>query len=130
MNKKIPTLTIVKTDQDTGTPLAGAKFDIVNTEDNSELGTNLVTNSQGMITVNLPSSGTIKITETKAPNGYVKLEKSITVKAGKENINVDIKNKKAKEYRTYKRCKICNIQNRKPNTRRFCKGWKWKLHRY
>ena len=97
-NKKIPTLTIVKTDQDTGTPLSGAKFDIVNTEDNTTLGTNLATNAQGKITVNLPSSGTIKITETKAPNGYIKLENSITVKAGKENINVDIKNKKAKTY--------------------------------
>ena len=98
VNKKIPTLTIVKTDKDTGNPLSGAKFDIINTEDNTNLGTNLATNAQGKITVNLPSSGTIKITETKAPNGYIKLENSITVKAGKENINVDIKNKKAKKY--------------------------------
>ncbi len=61
---------LIKEDAQTQQPLAGAVFELVNSQ-GQVIATNLVTNAQGQINVEELLPGTYSFIETKAPQGYV-----------------------------------------------------------
>lgn len=60
---------LIKEDAQTQQPLAGAVFELVNSQ-GQVIATNLVTNAQGQINVEELLPGTYSFIETKAPQGY------------------------------------------------------------
>ncbi len=94
---------IKKVDADTGEPLAGATFSISIISDGGSSGThgttiaNVITNHNGVAVVTGLKAGGYIIEETKAPDGYVMLEKSETVWLNKDDtsaITVTFENRK------------------------------------
>ena len=82
-NKQAPGLEILKTDTETGLPLAGAKFKI-SKPDGSTIG-EYVTGEDGKINLTNLAPGVYEIEEIEAPAGYVlnPQKKSITLESGK-----------------------------------------------
>ena len=94
---------IKKVDADTGEPLAGATFSVSIISDGNSSGTNgttianVITNSNGVAVVTGLKAGGYIIEETKAPDGYVMLEKSETVWLNKDDtsaVTVTFENRK------------------------------------
>lgn len=94
---------IKKVDADTGEPLAGATFSISIISDGGSSGSdgttiaNVITNSNGVAVVTGLKAGGYIIQETKAPDGYVMLEKSETVWLNKDDtsaVTVTFENRK------------------------------------
>ncbi|MGM8365834.1 SpaA isopeptide-forming pilin-related protein, partial [Virgibacillus sp. W0181] len=85
-------LQIVKVDATTDAALRGAVFDIFNSEE--KLISTVTTNANGMATVNGLTPGEYQLVETKAPFGYVKLERSldITIELGDNKKEVIVEN--------------------------------------
>lgn len=68
-NRKRPSLEILKIDEATGQPLAGAKFRVTKTEDNTV--SEYVTNASGVITINNLDEAIYSVEEIVAPDGYI-----------------------------------------------------------
>lgn len=68
-NSQFMSITVVKKDGNTEIPLAGAEFEVRNID--GTLVDTLVTNANGSATTKRLEPGTYKITETKAPTGYL-----------------------------------------------------------
>lgn len=91
-------VTITKTDADTGEPLGGAEFE-VKKPNGAMVGnaTKFVTDAKGEVTIPNLEPGSYVIKEIKAPNGYVIKEDAKTIEIGTkgENIKIPFYNKKA-----------------------------------
>ena len=96
-------ISIKKVDADTGEPLAGAHFSISIISDGNSSGSNgttianVITNSNGVAVVTGLKAGGYVIEETKAPQGYVMVEKSQTVWLNKDDtsmVTVTFENRK------------------------------------
>ncbi|MGP1405071.1 SpaA isopeptide-forming pilin-related protein [Filifactor alocis] len=91
-------VTITKTDADTGELLGGAEFE-VKKPNGAMVGnaTKFVTDAKGEVTIPNLEPGSYVIKEIKAPNGYVIKEDAKTIEIGTkgENIKVPFYNKKA-----------------------------------
>ena len=94
---------IKKVDADTGEPLAGATFSVSIISDGGSSGTdgttiaNVITNSNGVAVVTGLKAGGYVIQETKAPEGYIMLEKSETIWLNKDDtsaVTVTFENRK------------------------------------
>ena len=98
------TVTIVKTDAQTGVPLAGAHFRITNAA--GEVVGDYTTNTSGRIVIASLAAGTYNITETKAPNGYVldSTSKSFEVKDDKATL-IELTNTSIGSFRIVDTCK-------------------------
>lgn len=88
---------INKTDADTGKALAGAEFDIL--DSNNKVVDHVTTGEDGTITSKELVEGTYTLKETKAPNGYEISDKTYMVKVSKEDatngiVSIDITNTK------------------------------------
>jgi uncharacterized surface anchored protein len=73
-NKKLPGLTVIKVDEDTGLPLAGAEFSIAHK--NGYFLHEAVTTSSGVINLEGLPEGWYTVTELAAPSGYLKRDES------------------------------------------------------
>ncbi|MDR0819590.1 MAG: hypothetical protein LBN43_08490 [Oscillospiraceae bacterium] len=80
-NKKLPGLTVLKVDEDTGLPLAGAEFSI---KHNGNIIYEGVTDASGIINQSSLSEGWYEVTELAAPHGYLMTteKKSVYLEAG------------------------------------------------
>jgi 5-hydroxyisourate hydrolase-like protein (transthyretin family) len=80
-NKKLPGLTVLKVDEDTGKPLAGAEFSI---KHNGNIIYEGVTDASGVINLSSLSAGWYEVTELAAPHGYLLVteKKSVYLEAG------------------------------------------------
>ena len=96
-------IAIKKVDADTGEPLAGAHFSISIISDGNSSGThgttiaNVITNSNGVAVVTGLKAGGYVIEETKAPAGYVMVEKAQTIWLNKDDtsmVTVTFENRK------------------------------------
>ena len=103
-NKKLnDKLTITKIDKDTEEKLSGAEIKVEQVIENDgeqtykEIGT-YTTGDDGTVSVSLESNANYRITETKAPNGYIKAENSIVFEKKYDGIEVVIANKKAESF--------------------------------
>jgi 5-hydroxyisourate hydrolase-like protein (transthyretin family)/RNase P/RNase MRP subunit p29 len=67
-NRKLPGLTVLKVDEDTGLPLAGAEFSI---RHNGNIIYEAVTPANGVINLDGLSEGWYEVTELAAPHGYL-----------------------------------------------------------
>ena len=87
-NSRKSTLTIIKTDSETGKPLTGARFEVKVADGTALPGSPYTTDTNGKITI--PNLDPIKlsITEITAPSGYViddPAAKIVTITAGKDS---------------------------------------------
>jgi len=73
-NKKLPGLTVIKVDEDTGLPLAGAEFSIAHK--NGFFTYEAVTTADGTINLEGLPEGWYTVTELAAPHGYLKRDES------------------------------------------------------
>lgn len=91
-NNPYPILSIIKTDSDTGKPLAGVKFKLFD-KYGRELGT-FTTNKAGKITLTGIDAGKYSVQEVEAPDGYVLDNKihEITLEWGKTTL-LEVENK-------------------------------------
>jgi uncharacterized surface anchored protein len=80
-NKKLPGVTVLKVDEDTGLPLAGAEFSI---KHNGNIVFEGVTDASGIINLDSLSAGWYEVTELAAPHGYLIRDevKSVYLEAG------------------------------------------------
>lgn len=90
-------LKIYKQDTDTKEVLAGAKFDLLDSEKNV-LYTNLTSDENGLILINNLMPGTYYLKETKAPNNYLVYEDYIKLEVGfNEEISIIVNNNKGEK---------------------------------
>lgn len=90
-------LKIFKQDTDTKEVLAGAKFDLLDSEKNV-LYTNLTSDENGLILINNLMPGTYYLKETKAPNNYLVCEDYIKLEVGfNEEISIIVNNNKGEK---------------------------------
>lgn len=90
-------LKIFKQDTDTKEVLAGAKFDLLDSEKNV-LYTNLTSDENGLILINNLMPGTYYLKETKAPNNYLVYEDYIKLEVGfNEEISIIVNNNKGEK---------------------------------
>ena len=73
-----PGIELFKTDWD-GSPLAGAKFTLVDATGANVAAASYTSDSEGKITTAYLSSGTYTLTETEAPRGFVVLDAPMTI---------------------------------------------------
>ncbi|MDF0478862.1 SpaA isopeptide-forming pilin-related protein [Vagococcus sp. PNs007] len=98
VNTEIPkkgTIEIIKVDDETGVTLAGAEFDIKNTE--GEVVGHIVTDKDGKGSLSDLELGDYTIIETKAPDGYDLSEKVYTISVVENETNtvtIEIENTK------------------------------------
>jgi 5-hydroxyisourate hydrolase-like protein (transthyretin family) len=80
-NKKLPGLTVIKVDEDTGLPLAGAEFSI---RHNGNIVYEGLTDSSGIINLDSLPADWYEVTELAAPHGYLIRDevKSVYLEAG------------------------------------------------
>ncbi len=90
-NYPYPVLTIKKVDSETGQPLAGAKFKLMD-EAYRELGV-ITTSELGLVNITKMNAGTYYVQEVEAPNGYVldATVRQITLEWGKTTV-LEVKN--------------------------------------
>ena len=90
-------LKVFKQDTDTKEVLAGAKFDLLDSEKNV-LYTNLTSDENGLILINNLMPGTYYLKETKAPNNYLVYEDYIKLEVGfNEEISIIVNNNKGEK---------------------------------
>lgn len=83
----VGSLTIMKQDGETEDRLVGAEFEL---RQGNKVVASGTTNSDGILTFDEVDYGEYELVETKAPNGYRKLTKSIAVTIDKDNHNEQI----------------------------------------
>lgn len=90
-NYEYPTLTIKKVDSETGQPLAGAKFKLMDAN-YRELGV-ITTSELGLVSIGKLEAGTYYVQETQAPSGYVldSTVRQVSLQWGKTTV-LEIKN--------------------------------------
>ena len=90
-------LKVFKQDTDTKEVLAGAKFDLLDSEKNV-LYTNLTSDENGLILINNLMPGTYYLKEIKAPNNYLVYEDYIKLEVGfNEEISIIVNNNKGEK---------------------------------
>ena len=90
-------LKVFKQDSETREVLAGAKFDLLDSEKNV-LYTNLTSDENGLILINNLMPGTYYLKETKAPNNYLVYEDYIKLEVGfNEEISIIVNNNKGEK---------------------------------
>ncbi|MGO3732449.1 MAG: MSCRAMM family protein, partial [Vagococcus sp.] len=86
------TIVLSKVDEVTQTPLQNAEFSLYD-KDKNEIKTGLVTDEKGRIEIDHLLPGDYYVKETKAPDGYLKLEEFISIKLDKPLVEQTITNK-------------------------------------
>ncbi|MDL2274399.1 hypothetical protein LJC34_07680, partial [Oscillospiraceae bacterium OttesenSCG-928-G22] len=87
LNTRKPTLTIVKTDSQSGEPLAGARFEVKEADGQALPGSPYVSGSDGKVVIPLMQPMKLQITEVTAPEGYTIDDlqpRIVTVEPGKD----------------------------------------------
>ncbi|MDL2272986.1 Cys-Gln thioester bond-forming surface protein, partial [Oscillospiraceae bacterium OttesenSCG-928-G22] len=87
LNTRKPTLTIIKTDSQTGEPLSGARFEVKEADGQALPGSPYVSGAVGKVVIPLMEPMKLQITEISAPNNYIiddPQPRIITVEAGKD----------------------------------------------
>jgi Predicted outer membrane protein len=86
-NERKPTLTIVKTDAQSGKALAGAQFKVTVADGQALPGSPYTTGADGKVVIPFVDPAKLSITEIKAPDGYLiddAAARIVTVEAGKD----------------------------------------------
>ena len=88
-NEPKPSLTIMKTDAQTGLPLAGARFEVKEADGQALSGSPYTTGADGKVVITLLEPMKLSITEIKAPEGYLiddAAPRIITIEPGEDMV--------------------------------------------
>lgn len=93
--KSSETIRIIKAGTDTSLLLEGAEFTLVDSNGNTVTvgttateGGSYISDKNGLVLEGIINAGTYRLTEIKAPSGYIKLAESITITVGSDGVTV------------------------------------------